>query len=284
MRSPLVPGTSVSARRGVRRSPKQITAHLRRALPRRDALAALRDPQIRAEAVAGCKMISWDSVDVRVAPVATLTSTKVESVMPVRRLGSHMNARSNLMIHTTRFSGLPTVVWAESKLEQLWMMDLDRRNDVHRYQSQACILSWPVGEGCILQIPDLLVAGDAGAEIISVRAEDNIGTYARAILTELLPDTLQSHGIGYRVCGMMPRQRTVNLRLLGALRWKTPVTKESWWAPDIDVRSKKSLGAVSDMFGGGPVGRSRALRALAQCHLDVDLDRPITQASEVAWR
>ncbi len=284
MRSPLVPGTSVSARRGVRRSPKQITAHLRRALPRRDALDALRDPQIRAKAVAECSVILWDGADTRIAPVATLTRTNVESVMPVRRLGSHMHSRSNLMIHTARFAGLPAVVWAESKLEQLWMMELDRRADVHRYQSQACVLSWPVGERCILQIPDLLVSCDSGVEIVSVRAEDDMGTYARVILTELLPETFRAHGIDYRVCGTMPRQRTVNLRLLGALRWKAPAMKEPWWVAGSDIQSTKSLGAVSDAFGGGPVGRGRALRALAQCHLDVDLDRPITQASEVAWR
>ncbi|WP_354541537.1 hypothetical protein [Rhodococcus sp. OAS809] len=117
-----------------------------------------------------------------------------------------------------------------------------------------------------------------------MRAEDDMGTYARVILTELLPETFRAHGIDYRVCGTMPRQRTVNLRLLGALRWKAPAMKEPWWVAGSDIQSTKSLGAVSDAFGGGPVGRGRALRALAQCHLDVDLDRPITQASEVAWR
>lgn len=283
MTSQFARGVSVSARRGVRRSPKQISAHFGRSLPRLEALAALGDRGLRTAAIAGCKVILWDGTDTRVAAVAALRDVDVASLQPVRRLGSHMNARSNLLIHTTRIDGAPHAVWAESKLEELWMVELDRQPHVRMYQTQACVLTWPVGDRCILQIPDILVATDAGTQVISVRASSEMGTYATAMLAKLLPETLDCHSIPYALVGSLSRQRTVNLRLLGTHRWKSPVVREPWWSSAQTAR-KASLGAVAESCGSGPLGRARALRALAQCQFDADLDLPLTSGSEVVWR
>ncbi|WP_200171395.1 hypothetical protein [Tomitella cavernea] len=228
MRSDFITGTSVSARKGVRRTPSQIRTHLSNTLSNDEALAALQEPEVRRRAVAGCTAVIWDGSDTRIIRLDALAGVARGGALPVRRLGSHMQARSNLMLHTTRSSGRPAVVWAESKLEELWMIALDRRADVTGYQSQPCILVWPIGTKKILQIPDLLITTDSGIEIASVRSESLLNDYARAMLADLMPDTLGAHGIDYTLRGSMPRQHAVNLRLLGALRWKCPVTREEW--------------------------------------------------------
>lgn len=283
MTSQFVRGVSVSARRGVRRTPKQISAHFGRGLPRQDALTALADPGLRTKAIAGCRAIFWNGTGAHSSAVATLREVDVASLRPVRRLGSHMDAWSNLLIHTTRVDGAPHAVWAESKLEELWMLELDRRPDVRGYQTQACVLSWPVGDRCILQIPDILVTSDTGTQVISVRSADAMDTYATVMLARLIPETLDHHGITYSLVGSIPRQRTVNLRMLGAHRWKSPVVREPWWS-SVQTNRAGALGAVAEACGSGPVGRARALRVLAQCHFDVDLDLPINSAAEVKWR
>src|SRR5699024_4558926 len=113
---------------------------------------------------------------------------------------------------------------------------------------------------------DLMIRYRSGTTIASVRTPGAMGQYAHAMLADLLPETLAFHGIGYRLYGDMPRQRTVNLRMLGALRWKHPVEREDWYRHGLDrARTRSSFGAVADAFGGSVLGRSRALRALAQC-------------------
>ncbi len=285
MRSDFITGTSVSARKGVRRTPGQIRAHLSNTLTNDDALVALQDPGVRRRAITGCKALVWDGSDTRMISLAALADVARRGPYPVRRLGSHMDARSNLMLHATRFGGRTEVVWAESKLEELWMIMLDRRADLVRYQSQACVLVWPIGDKWISQVPDLLITTNDGIEIASVRSESNMHPYARAMLADLMPETLGAHGIGYMLCGAIARQRTVNLRLLAALRWKYPVVQEQWWVSAIErAQNAVTMGAVARACGEGPTGRARALRTLAQCYCDVDLDRPISFASRVWWR
>ncbi len=283
MAGQFVRGVSVSAKRGVRRSPAQISAHFGRTLPRRDALQALAVPDVRARAVKECQIVTWDGTDTRVGPVARLSDIDLAALRPVRRLGSFPKARSNLVLHATRFGGEPAVVWAESKTEWLHLLELDRRADVRWYGTQACVLSWPVGDRCILQIPDVLVASNGGVEVISVRAESNLSDYARTMLAELMPETMLRHGVSYQLLGELSQQYALNLRMLGAMRWKQPVTEEPWWS-EAAARCARSMGAVAATCGGGPSGRALALRALAQCHFDTQLDRRITEGSAVVWR
>ncbi|WP_157108705.1 hypothetical protein [Aldersonia kunmingensis] len=214
-------------------------------------------------------------------PPSALAKLDLSELQPVRRLGSHPDARSNLGVHATRRGSVPHVVWAESKLEALWMVELDRLPCT--FESQACALVWSVGERAIVQIPDLIVRSESGTAMWSVRSSHTRSDYATLMLTVLLPETAAAYGLSYRLAGDISVQRAANLRVLDALRWKSPVTAHPGWA-HVDAARPATLGAVVEAAGGGVEGRGIALRGLAQVHFDVDLDKPLTRASAVVWR
>lgn len=275
----------VSARRGVRRSPAQLQALLQPAIDREQAQALLADPDTRQRAIADCRVItSNDGKKVQLNSLESLRTISARHLVGVRRLGSHHGARSTLTTHTTCVSGRTQLVFAESQLESAWMTVLDRRDDVQGYLGQGCVVSWPIRDvGYLSHFVDLLTDTSEGVTLMAVKPDHLLTGYNAFLLGEMLPDSCRHHGIGYQLLGSLSDQCRVNLRALAAWRWKHPVAREEWWTPDTPGASI-SLGRLARQFGGSEVGRSRAFRAIAQSHLDIDLDRPIRTSTIGVWR
>ncbi|WP_169888426.1 hypothetical protein [Rhodococcus tukisamuensis] len=271
----------MSARRGVRRYQSEIAKLLANPLDRKTTLESLSNPAVRRSAISGCLAATWNGHRVVIKRPSFLARVPLDQLLPVRRLGSNPDARSNLCIHTTRRGSVPHVVWAESKLEALWMVELDRLHG--DYESQACALVWPVGERMVIQFPDLVVRSGSTTAIWSVRSARRRSEYASFMLSVLIPETAAAHGLSYHLAGDISLQRAANLRVMDALRWKSSVTSQSGWANVVATRPT-TLGAVVEAAGGGAYGRAIALRGLAQVHYDTDLERPFGRTSAVVWR
>lgn len=277
---------SVTARRGVRRVPEHLRAVLAKKIDRKDAMRHLATPEGRQLAIDGCRVItSHDGVKLTTESLSGLSRRTILDLAGIRRLGSFHGARSTLSLHASRFAldGRIHTVHAESLLEKAWMMIADRDPNVLGYIGQGAVLAWPVGDGYITHFIDIVVQEKAGMTLVAVKPDVHIIDHADVLLRGLLPSTARAHGLGYALCGSLDEQTHVNLRTLGALRWKAPAAAETWWtiAP---ATTKVTLGRLSAHWGGGPVGRGRVLRALAQCHLDIDLSRPINSTTKAVWR
>ena len=277
----------VSARRGVRRVPESLRPILALTLERKDAARRLGRPEVWQAAIEGCRVItSPDGVELRSGPVSTLADRTILDLAGVRRLGSYHGARSTLSLHPARFAidGHMHTVHAESMLEKYWMTLADRDPNVLGYVGQGAVLAWPIGdEGYITHFIDIVVQEAAGITLVAVKPDLHIVEYAALLLRGLMPATARAHGLGHSLCGSLDEQTLVNLRTLGALRWKAPVAAESWWSP-APANMAVSVGRLTNQWGGGPLGRGRVLRALAQCHLDIDLSLPIRTTTQAVWR
>lgn len=283
MTAPLVRGTSVSAHRGTRRTAPQFKQMMRSSVDRETALTALKRPEVREAAIAGCTVAYWNGVTIRELPVRELPKIDISEFRPVRRLGSFHGARSKLMVHSTGVEGETTVEWAESKMERLCMIELDRESDIHCFRSQPMVMLWPLGNyGTITQIPDIAAQFSDHLRIISVRPMNLVTGYTRAILGDLMIDTFDTAHIEYDLMTGFERQRVANLQILATMRWKPPVTEEPWW-PAIDAARPRTLGAVADIAGHDYVGRGRALYALSQCHFHTNLNLPFRTSLGVWW-
>lgn len=277
----------VTARSGVRRSPSGLRGMLTPTVGRKRAMDLLADPEARDHAIANCRVITTtDGKTVRVSPLRTIRSTSVPHLVGVRRLGSYHGARSSIATHSTRFAfdGRHHVVFAESLLELAWMTILDRRSEVLGYRSQGCVVSWPIGDvGFLNHFIDLTTETNQGMTLMAVKPDHRLIAFNKFLLEDLLPDSCRHHGVGYELLGSLSQQCHVNLRALSAWRWKHPVTSESWWASGTPGESI-SLGRLAKELGGAELGRNRALRAVAQCHLDIDLEFPIRTSTMAVWR
>lgn len=277
---------SVTARRGVRRVPKHLREFLAQKIDRKDAMRHLAAPEGRQLAIDGCRVItSPDGVKLSTGSLSGLSRRTILDLAGIRRLGSFHGARSTLSLHAARFAldGRIHTVHAESLLEKAWMMIADRDPNVLGYIGQGAVLTWPVGDGYITHFIDIVAQETGGMTLVAVKPDAHIIDHADALLRGLLPATARAHGLGYALCGSLEEQTLVNLRTLGSLRWKAPVTEEPWWTP-APATTEVTLGRLSTHFGGGPVGRGRVLRAVAQCHLDIDLSRPIDTTTKAVWR
>lgn len=279
------PVSVVTAHRGVRRSPAQLQRLLQPTVDRAHAMELLNDPEIWARAIAGCRVItSVDGKKVQVNSLRCLSTISVRQLVGVRRLGSHHGARSTLSTHSTRIDGHTRLVFAESLLESAWMSILDRRVDVHSYLGQGCVVTWPISDlGYLHHFIDILADTDDGTTLMSVKPDHLLTGFNGLVLEELLPDSCRHHGVGYELLGSLSDQCRVNLRALAAWRWKHPVDREEWWRPGTPGTTI-SLARLARQFGGAEFGRSRALLALAQNHLTIDLDQPIRTSTIGVWR
>lgn len=279
------PVSVVTARRGVRRSPAQLQRLLQPTVDRDQAMELLNDPEIWARAIAGCRVItSVDGKKVQFNSLRWFSTISVRQLVGVRRLGSHHGARSTLATHATRLDGRPRLVFAESLLESAWMSVLDRRDDVHGYLGQGCVMTWPISDlGYLHHFIDILTDTDDGMTLMSVKPDHLVTGFNGLVLEELLPDSCRAHGVGYELLGTLSDQCRVNLRALAAWRWKQPVDREEWWRP-ATPGTTISLARLARQFGGAELGRGRALLALAQNHLDIDLDQPIRTSTIGVWR
>lgn len=279
------PVSVVTARRGVRRSTAQLQRLLQPTVDRGLAMELLDDPEILARAIAGCRVItSVDGKKVQVNSLRWLSTISVRQLVGVRRLGSHHGARSTLATHATRLDGRTHLVFAESLLESAWMSVLDRRDDVHGYLGQGCVVTWPISDlGYLHHFIDILADTDEGMTLMPVKPDHLLTGFNGLILEELLPDSCRAHGVGYELLGTLSDQCRVNLRALAAWRWKQPVDREEWWRPGTPGTTI-SLARLARQLGGAELGRGRALLALAQNHLDIDLDQPIRTSTIGVWR
>lgn len=277
----------VTARGGVRRSPRELRGMLAPTVGRKHAMELLSDPEVRDHAIANCRVVtSPDGKTVDVSPLRRIGTKSVTDLVGIRRLGSYHGARSSIATHSTRFSldGRHHIVFAESLLELAWMTILDRREDVLGYRSQGCVVSWPIKDiGFVNHFIDLTTETHEGMTLMAIKPDHHLTGFASFMLEELLPDTCRQHGLGYDLLGSLSRQCHVNLRALSAWRWKHPVSCEPWWSPGTAGESI-SLGRLARECGGAELGRTRAIRAIAQCHLDIDLEVPIRTSTIGVWR
>lgn len=284
-RHSLSQGVTVPAKRGWARFPKPVAAYIRRGLPQDVVLAELADADTRKKAITGARIVISDGIHARLGRVDELLNTDFRSVSPVRRLGTYPGAPSNLVVHAARFEGHPVSLWAESRLEALWMCMLDRQPGLRWYRGQPCVMTWPIGNGLALQIPDLAFRVGSAHGLWTIKPEEISNPYTRLVLEDLIPETCARHGIGYALKSDMDEQTTRNLRRCAAWRWKPDVVHQPWWhAVKTTVRQQKTLGSVGRACGGPYDGRGRAIRLWGQCHFDVTLDRPLLDTTPVTWR
>ncbi|ODQ90648.1 hypothetical protein BFG51_04555 [Dietzia alimentaria] len=146
------------------------------------------------------------------------------------------------------------------------------------------MVTWPISDlGYLHHFIDILADTDEGMTLMPVKPDHLLTGFNGLILEELLPDSCRAHGVGYELLGTLSDQCRVNLRALAAWRWKQPVDREEWWRPGTPGTTI-SLARLARQLGGAELGRGRALLALAQNHLDIDLDQPIRTSTIGVWR
>ncbi|MFM9378804.1 hypothetical protein [Gordonia sp. VNK21] len=250
----------------------------------RDAMRALDDPSAVADLVQSAQVILWDGRHPHVQPFASRDQLPLAQMHPVRRIGTYHGARSRFAYHPTEFDGHRHLVLAESLLECSWMQQLDRRPEHWGYLGQALWVTWRLGERQITHVPDIVGQDVDGHQwIVDVRHTQGMNTRTGVVMDVLMRATCIASGIDYQLFNDLNPQRRRNLEFLSTMRWRRRVEDTTWW-PTVIERKPKQFVDLAAAAGGGPFGRNRALHVIAQCHVDIDLDLPITSTTDLRWR
>lgn len=274
----------VPARRGTRRIDRSITALLSKQMKQADKARILSDPDALAELTSSAKVIFWDGKLAHVQPLTSPDLLPLADMHPVRRIGTYHGAQSRFAYHPTEFAGHRHLVLAESLLECSWMQQFDRRPTHWGYLGQAVWITWQLGERRITHVPDVVGQDIDGHQwIADIRHSQGMDTPTGLVMNRLMRATCVANDIDYQIFNDMNAQHRKNLEFLSTMRWRNRVDTTPWW-PDIQDKRPTRFIDLTEAAGGGPTGRHRALRVIAQCHVDIDLSAPIVSGTLLDWR
>lgn len=274
----------VPARRGARRIDRKVSELLGSQMRRADAARALADSDALADLVESAQVIYWDGKHPHIRPLASPDPLPVSEMHPVRRIGTYHGARSRFAYHPTQFAGHRHLVLAESLLECSWMQEIDRRPQHWGYLGQAIWITWRLGNRQIAHVPDIVGQDSDGHQwIADVRHTRGMDTSTGLIMNVLMRASCVASDLDYQIFNDMPPQRRKNLETLSTMRWRKPVESTQWWR-EVEAEQPTRFADLAACAGDGPSGRHRALRVIAQCHVDIDLSQPIVSGTEVHWR
>lgn len=253
-------------------------------MSRIDAFRALSDPSILADLVDTAQVILWDGKQAHVRPLASPDPLPLATMHPVRRIGTFHGARARFAFHPTVFAGHRHLVLAESLLECSWLQQFDRRPQHWGYLGQAAWVTWRLGDRQIAHVPDVIGQDSDGHQwIADIRHTNGMDTHSGLIMGQLMRASCAATDRDYQVFNDMAPQRRKNLEFLSTMRWRRPVQSDQWWPEVLDAKPTRFID-LSAAAGGGPAGRHRALRVIAQCHVDIDLESPISSGTHLQWR
>jgi len=249
-----------------------------------DAMRTLDDPDAIAEAAMSAELILWDGRNPLIQSLFDPTPLPLADLHPVRRIGTYHGARSRFAFHPTVFAGHPHLVLCESLLESAWLAQFDRRPEHWGYIGQAGIIRWQLGQKSIIHVPDVIGQDRDGHQwIADVRYSVGMDTYSGLIMDRLMRATCETAQLDYEIFTDMRPQRRKNLSSLSGMRWRRSVTEFDWW-PRVSEMQPVTFGTLTEAAGGGDLGRNRALRTIAQCHVDLNLSSAIVSRSPLTWR
>lgn len=253
-------------------------------MSRLDALRMLGDPDAVAELVASATYIYWDGTHAYTRPMADPDPLPLVDMHPVRRIGTYHGARSRFAFHPTRFGNHRHLVLTESLLESSWLQFFDRRPSHWGYLGQAVFVTWRLGSRQIVHIPDVVGQDADGRQwIADVRHSHGMDTSTGQIMDRLMRATCVAVDLDYAIYNDMEPQMRRNLEFLSTMRWRNLVVDTHWW-PNVRKTRPERFIDLAAAAGEEAVGRRRALRVIAQCHVDVDLNQPINSSTRLTWR
>lgn len=263
---------------------RKITELLSGQMSRIDAMRILDDPDAVAEMASSAEIILWDGRNPLLQSFSDPTPVPLASLQPVRRIGTFHGARSRFVFHPTRFDGHRHLVLCESLLESAWMAQFDRRAAHWGYVGQAGIVRWTLGQKSLIHVPDIIGQDCDGHQwIADVRYSVGMDGFSGLVMDRLMRATCRISQLDYQIFTDMRAQRRKNLSVLSGMRWQQPVTEFTWW-PAVAASRPTTFGDLVIAAGDGPIGRSRALRVIAQCHVDLNLSEAIVSRREITWR
>ncbi len=274
----------VPARGGTRRMETDLRTLFGNQMRRDDAERVLEDDEAVSELASSATVLLWDGKHVLENAFTGLGDVELAPLHPVRRIGTHHKARSKFAYHATQFGGHSHLVLAESLLEAAWLRQFDRRAQHWGYIGQPAVVRWQYGSKTLIHIPDVLGQDiDHHHWFADIRYSDGMDTFTGRVMDRLMRETCRQTGTDYEIFTDMKPERRANLSVLAMRRWRNPVTVADWW-PDVDKSRPATMMWLTEAAGGGPVGLSRAIRVVAQCHADIKLSEPISMRSRLTWR
>jgi hypothetical protein len=274
----------VPARRGARRIDRKLTELLGSQMRRDDVTRVLGDPDAVGELIASATFLYWDGKHVYTRPMASPEPLPLVDMHPVRRIGTYHGARSRFAFHPTQFGCHRHLVLAESLLECSWLQSFDRRPTHWGYLGQAVFVTWRLGNRRIVHVPDVVGEDVDGRQwIADVRHSHGMDSSTGRVMDRLMRATCVATDLDYAIYNDMAPQVRRNLEVLSTMRWRNLVSNTSWW-PGVRDASPGRFVDLTTAAGGGPIGRRRALRVIAQCHADFDLHLPLDSATPLTWR
>ncbi|NKY95968.1 Mu transposase C-terminal domain-containing protein [Gordonia sputi] len=273
----------IPARAGARRIDRRLSKLFSGLLSVDDTQWIMRDAERVHEVAGTARVYSWDGSAVTFGELETIADLDPATLEPVRRLGTWQQARSKMLLHSTRFDGYTHSVLGESILEGMWMKALDRTNGLVGYIGQPLIVRWTVGSKAIIHLPDMLVSHRGhDTWLLDVRPDALMDTPGGQLMATLMTVTADLAGVRYHIAGSMSPQHRQNLDNLAMSRWGTSVEDTDWWTA-VDRARPETIRALAEIAGDEPIGISRALRTLAQCKCHADLTRTLTLDTRLEW-
>ncbi len=176
--------------------------------------------------------------------------------------------------------GLRRGVWFESFNELHHLLDLMIDGGSRSVVTQPAPFEWCFPKGGVREhTPDILVTdADERPVLVDVtRAQKVTDDAALLTILALTAATCAALGWGYEVRTELPPQRCRNLRFLAGFRDELPAATEVLEA----VRSASRFDELERALGGGD-SRAKALRAVANGAVHLDLDQGIAPHSAVS--
>ena len=288
---PLIP--KATARRGTKRMAPEVRAVVGPTLTRARA----------AELMAAGKLdpgrcsVVWNLRGRPVShPITQVQIPSLDSLLPVRRIGTHKRAESRIAMFPVLRGGGVTMLELESQLELHHAIELSLDPRVETLVAQPFLMVWRHEEGAMVHVPDLAARIGGQFTVFAVKPDDRLEGERTRRLFDFVAETLRCGRIDFRVLGSMSPQRKVNLVRIARYRWLDGRLQRLLEA--IAPHAPRTVGGLSRLVNAhlglgagcadapGPhemVGVDVALYAIAHGRVRVDLDAPLQMATSLTW-
>ncbi len=201
-----------------------------------------------------------------------------------RQPSSHVGMPNYVgLVQVPAINGERRSTWFESLNEWHHFMDVQLTRPVVSMVAQPARVVWRFSRGIREHWPDALVEVEGGRRIlIDVTRRQRLDEAKALAIFTLTAETAAAAGWEYQVRTEMPPQRARNLRWLWAHRCEDV---PAGWNELVASRPSEpcTVDDAAQQLGGGPVGWTRLWRLVAHQMAWLDLNRPLTLASEVRW-
>lgn len=201
-----------------------------------------------------------------------------------RRPSSHVGMPNYVgLVQTPSVANQRRSTWFESLNERSHYVDMQLTLPVVSMVAQPVRIAWRLPSGVREHWPDALVEQQgAGRILVDVTRKAKLDDPQALAIFVVTAETAAAAGWEYQLRTEMPAQRSRNLRWLWS--YYCEELPEGWDEATADLPTAPcTVADAAEHLGGGVVGRCRVWRLVATQRAWLDLDRPITLASEVQW-